>query len=462
MKRLALLMLAACTAQHAPRAEVAMVPVSAAPASTPAPSQKVDSRKAGVLLEHIQRVLEQAGTLRGLPPKRPVTGAVLTRPELLAALKAHVQREVPHEAIVREGNALKLAGVLDKQLDYETIMFRLLEEQLAGFYSPNDETMSLAGDLDEDMADATLIHELIHALQDQYFDLKPGSKYRPGQSDRSFAHSALAEGDATSAMTDFMMGSGTQSVPSEKVEAAMTAAMLTSMPDFAPAVLQRSLVAPYVTGLRFVNAQRRKGGWDAVNAAWKAPPLTSEQILHTDKYEAHEPALEVPAPSATAFGPGYVREDDDSSGELGYQLVLESWLGHRRAAELARGWGGDRSAMLRESGSGAIAMIEHLRYDADMHPQALKLARAVGKAWGATQIEIPSAKGAFAAFCKERPDLGPAVILARTSPKSGDVVMSFGPTDPSSWTSKGTCTQAIAAAHSVLAPREAADGRLTR
>lgn len=445
MRRLGLLLLASCAAHEPPlRADVASTSAAPAPvASAPAP----DPRKASVLLAHIAKVLDQAGTLRGLPAKRPVKGAVLSRPELLAQLKKHVQEEVPHEAIVREGDALKLAGVLDKGLDYEGIMFRLLEEQLAGFYSPQDETMSLAGDLDEDMADATLIHELIHALQDQYFDLKPGSKYHPGQSDLAFAHSALAEGDATSAMTDFMLGGAAkQMVPTEKSEATMTLAMQSAMPDFAPVILQRSLVAPYVTGLRFVNAQRRKSGWESVNAAWKDPPKTSEQILHPDKYDKREPELMVPAPSLQAFGPGWIRDDDDTSGELGYLLVLESWLGHRRAAELVQGWGGDRSATLREGATGSVALIEHLRFDADARPQATKLTQAVAKAWAATETKGP---GGVVAFCKERVDLGPEAIAANA--QTGDVVMVFGPTDTKAWVSKGTCAAALAAARSTLA-----------
>ncbi len=444
MKRFALLLLAGCAAREPPpHADMATpLPTASAPV-TSAPR----ARKASVLLAHIARVLDQAAALRGLPAKRPVKGAVLSRLELLAQLKKHVQEEVPHEAIVREGDALKLAGVLDKNLDYEAIMFRLLEEQLAGFYSPQDETMSLASDLDEDMADATLIHELIHALQDQYFDLKPGSKYHPGQSDFTFAHSALAEGDATSAMTDFMLGGGaTPAVPSEKAETAITLAMQSAMPDFAPVILQRSLVAPYVTGLRFVNAQRRKGGWEAVNAAWKDPPKTSEQILHPEKYALREPALVIPAPPLSAFGSAWVRDDDDTSGELGYLLVLESWLGHRRAGELAQGWGGDRSAMLRDGGTGAIAMIEHLRFDADARSQATKLTQAVAKAWSATDTKLP---GGLIASCKERSDLGPKAIVANA--KTGDVVLVFGPTDTKAWSSKGTCAMALAAAQATLA-----------
>ena len=444
MRRLAPLLLTACGALPPP-VPVRTTPILPTPVVV-APAKPVPPKTERALLARIARVLDQAASLRRLPAKRPVAGAVLSRAELLAQLKRHVQKEVPPEAIVREGNALKLAGVLEPSVDYEAIMYRLLEEQLAGFYAPEDETMSLAGDLDDEMVDATLIHELTHALQDQYFDLKPGSKYHPGQSDSSFAHSALAEGDATSAMTDFMLGgSENQGAPSVETENKITFAMQAAMPSFAPLILQRSLVAPYVYGLRFVNTLRRRGGWDAVNAAWRAPPTTSEQIIHPEKYERHEPALVVATPSAATLGPAWKSDDEDSSGELGLRLVFETWFGRTEGASLARGWGGDRSVMLRDGGGdGAIALVDHLRYDADQRPQAVKLAGALGKLWGVVAAAAPSG---VVAFCKERSTLGPAVVVAK---KAGDAVLSFGPAAADGFGSRGTCADATKAALSEL------------
>ena len=438
--------LAACSARVAPAPAADPVPLP--PPEKVVVQKKPETRKESALLRRIAQVLDQTAALRELPAKRPVVGAVLSRPDLLAQLKAHVLKEVPLEAIVREGNAMKLAGVIPKDIDYQSIMFRLLEEQLAGFYSPEDETMSLAGDLDEEMADATLLHELVHALQDQYFDLKPGAKYKPGQSDRSFARSALAEGDATSAMTDFMTGhvGGKRGVPSEQVENTITLAMQSSMPDFAPVILQKSLISPYVNGLRFVNALRRRGGWQAVDATWKNPPVTSEQILHFEKYLAHEPELAVAPPAAASVGAGYVLDDADTSGEEGMRLMFESWLGHKKGTELARGWGGDRSAMVHHESSGAIAIVEHLRYDADARAQALLLARAVGKAWGVTETRSTGAGSDLVAFCKERPDLGPAAVVTKRAGAPGDVVFVFGPTKADGWVSQGTCAAALATA----------------
>ena len=66
--------------------------------------------------------------------------------------------------------------------------------------------------------------------------------------------------------------------------------------DDAPAILRVTLVAPYLRGLQFVAAVQGRGGWPAVNNAHRRPPVSSEQVLHPEKYFAREPGetIEIP------------------------------------------------------------------------------------------------------------------------------------------------------------------------
>src|SRR5262249_4104934 len=125
----------------------------------------------------IAHALREVALVRGLAPKHPVPGRVLARDALIDRVKEHVAREIPPEAIRQEGLLLQLLGLLPEKFDYAAETFALLEAQLAGFYEPADETMYMAADLDGDNAEATLAHELVHALQDQHFDLKARGKY---------------------------------------------------------------------------------------------------------------------------------------------------------------------------------------------------------------------------------------------------------------------------------------------
>ena len=83
-----------------------------------------------------------------------------------------------------------------------------------------------------------------------------------------------------------------------------------------PAILRDTLTFPYTTGLTYVQAAQTAGGWPAVDAFFKTMPESTEQILHPDKYTAHETPVkvELPADLATRLGcrldgpdPGHVR-----------------------------------------------------------------------------------------------------------------------------------------------------------
>jgi hypothetical protein len=108
----------------------------------------------------------------------------------------------------------------------------------------------------------------------------------------------------------------------------------------------------------FVHGLRRRGigksgaddgGWSAVDEAWRAPPETTEQLLHLDKYDAKERPEDVPVPRAP--GPGWETAYDDVFGEEGLRIALEEWMPARTAASVARGWGGDRAVLFRQVGA---------------------------------------------------------------------------------------------------------------
>ena len=192
-------------------------PPPARSAEAPAPTAATPLDDAGPGAGHagdgreqrlIARMLKRVERARGVSATGPVPGVVLSRDRLLARVKEHLAAELPPEAIRNEGLALQLFGFVPTTFDYEGAEYDLLQDQLAGYYEPADRTMYMASDLGQTEAEATLAHELVHALQDQKWDLATRCKYHPGEGDRSEAVSALAEGDATSAMFDVLVGAG--------------------------------------------------------------------------------------------------------------------------------------------------------------------------------------------------------------------------------------------------------------
>jgi hypothetical protein len=427
----------------APAAVVALAAASAKSAAPlPAPLEKPPSREERL----IARMLEKVARARGLSPKKTVPGVLLARSALIARVKTHIEREVPHEAIYEEGLVQQLFGFIPPSFDYEASTYALLESQIAGFYEPSDETMYMAADLDDENAFATLAHELVHALQDQYWDLAPRSKYAPGQDDRTSAFSCLAEGDATSAMADVLIaqakpGSTALDIPEELFAEQIIGGMSGGPSANAPHVMRMSLVAPYIDGTLFIHALRKKGGWAAVNRAWETPPETTEQVLHVDKWETHEPALSVAEPSFAALGPGFVAATTDTYGELGVRLSLGEWLGAGPAANLAAGWGGDRVVLVKKAETYAVAW--RVRYDdakakpadafaarafAALEPALVKLGHVPAK---------PKTSDVSTFVCIERHELGPLAVARH----GRDLLFLAGPTHvtPKGWSSAAKC-----------------------
>jgi hypothetical protein len=368
-------------------------------------------------------------------------------------VKEKALREYPPEALRREGQLLQIMGFAPPTFDYLGAMMKLLESQLEGFYDPKNGTMYLASELRGKEAQATLAHELVHALQDQRWDLRSRSDYKPGQGDKTLALAALAEGDATSAMFDFVMFDAKEpkdqqrnalDIPEGMLREMMRSAINTGDIKNVPLILRTTLVAPFVDGLAFVQSLRRKRGWGGVDKAWERLPTTTEQILHVEKWETNEPALDVPVPTAQALGAGWKKEDDDTFGELGLALTFEEWVDHEDVRTAASGWGGDRSAVYRHESSGEMALVVHLRYDRPVFAERAmsKLSPGLKKNVGTPVI------GETSTLCFERKDVGP-LLFAR---KDREVVMVAGAAkvDGAVWTSSATCAGAKKWATEVL------------
>jgi hypothetical protein len=85
-------------------------------------------------------------------------------------------------------------------------------------------------------------------------------------------------------------------------------------------------------GRDFARALQERGGWDALRQAWARPPVSTEQVLHPEKYFAGE--------TPRAPDPGHVPAGRlVNEGVLG-ELLTRTLLGPGSEAAAA-GWGGD-------------------------------------------------------------------------------------------------------------------------
>lgn len=405
-----------------------------APASTtsepPPPATTPASSKEQALQAKLQEALDYVSQIRQLPAKAPVKGRLIGRSEIQSYISAQLDEETPPDLLHATEALLYGLGTVDADFDYRASVIALMSSQLLGFYDPKQKTFFVGGDLKGEEADVTLWHELVHALQDQHYDLSKLTDWQPDLGDSQAAVHSLAEGDATSAMLDAMLkprGSNALELPEGMMSAQ---AVLGSATSSAPPVLVRSLVAPYVDGLAFTNYLRRRAGFAAVDEAWRTPPVSTEQLLHPEKFLSGEAPLVVPLPPAPAHAPQLKERFHDVMGEQTVRLLLEEWLPARTAAEAASDWGGDRLSVFADDARKQWAVGWHIRFDSPAAAERAFIAFARSapmtdrpRPAGATPDSPASAKRLRDKVCRPRRSQGAIALVRRGS----DLGVTAGP-----------------------------------
>ncbi len=313
-----------------------------------------DSPQARRLSDLADSLAERMATLRELTVQRPIARGVMSREAVVERLRGRTRQEYPPGELDLEGAMLKRLGLIPDALDYEQTMFDLLEEQVLGFYDPDEHRLYIADWVAPAMQPPTMAHELVHALQDQHFDIARFTHHTRGHGDAQTAAMSVLEGDATAAMLDFALApTGRTVLDLPDVSGALGGQNSAEQPRLAaaPRALRESLLFPYLAGLRLCVERMRAGGHSAVDALLARPPDSTEQVLHAEKLASREAPVnvpaEVPAPLSDQFELGY----HDVLGEFGTRLMLGDAVPDARAQSGAQGWGGDRAMLLVPRGS---------------------------------------------------------------------------------------------------------------
>ena len=258
-----------------------------------------------------------------------------------------------------------------------TLRRALIEmENRTGAYDPRSRTAYVQAGPKER---ATALHEVVHALQDQHFDLRRADRV-VGGSDGKAAALAAIEGHAA-LVAD---------VIAPKTVSARQTDKLTRFLE-----LERGFA--YSVGLRFTAELRNLGGRAAVLGSLKRFPATTEQIFHMDKYLEREPALPIVLPVDAA---GMKLSGDSSFGELDVRALL-AVFDVPRLDHVGTGWGGGRTALYRSASAETVVVA----LDWDSERDAAEWEEAVGiyvnEAFDATVPGLPATTACAATTCWE-------------------------------------------------------------
>lgn len=297
------------------------------------------------LREIAERLLPDLARRSGLELRAPVRLERRSRSELEGYLRAKLDEQMSPEREAGIVAAYGMLGLVPEDLDLRALLMSVYMEQVAGFYDPDSTALYVLDDQDGATLEPLLLHELVHAVQDQWADLSALTAPEVGN-DRAKAAQAAIEGHATLVMLEQM----TEQIQGRPVD-------LGEIPDFAgrirpaleaaryqypalaaaPRIIQESLLLPYLEGAGFV--QRL---WSELPER-EAPfgewlPASTEQLM--DPSRLLETPVDAPTDLLVTLESGVVLHED-GLGQAELRLLLEELVGDE-AAIAAQGWDGDR------------------------------------------------------------------------------------------------------------------------
>jgi hypothetical protein len=289
------------------------------------------------------------GEITGWPVKKKVPSEILTKEKFQHYLATHIKDGAHDKETRAEELALKMFGLVPQDFNLAKETEDLLGEQAAAFYDYKKKRLYIidstpAGE-EQQMA---LVHELAHALADQQHSLGKYLNHGSPDSDESTAREAVMEGQATwlTWAYEAKLAGGKAEVPAQMLDQLTQGHEdNTEFPvlDKTPLYMRESLLFPYNSGARFQDAVYRRMGRRAFDAVFAKGPVSTQQVLHPNRYfdDKKEPAPIDPLGIAKIAGKqahefrGLI---EGSVGEFDHAVLLRQYIGEQEGMEAAAHW----------------------------------------------------------------------------------------------------------------------------
>ena len=321
-------------------------PSPAAPTPTPLPTITLAEALAS-LEQTISQVQSRVVSLRQLTATEEMDTKLRTTEQLATLANGMLRRDYVRDQVFETEQLYKALGLLSEGDDLEEITRGIFLQQVPALF--DDETGAMY--VLSDAAAIGPLEELAYAavymggLQQQRFDVEALRREArdSGNLDRYRAVNAFVQGEVAQIQEGYVSFYFSEAQV-EETSKPLPGNLLSE----APYVVREAMLFPQREGSNFVAiAFGSLGSWDAVNSVYGRPPLSTEQILHPEKYfEGEGPVIpDLPAVEAS-FGPGWDLVSLNTMGEFLIRTTLEVHIEILQAETAAAGWEGDRYALL--------------------------------------------------------------------------------------------------------------------
>jgi hypothetical protein len=338
----------------------------------------------------IAKVMGELEQIRGFRFSDPVVAQPVTQQDIADGYRTYIETYYPEEFYARRSLAWQTMGVIPEGTSIRDELLEYGSTQVIGYYDTVTGELVFLGQQDPTPLERfTLAHELTHAIDDQRFGLEKvdilGSQCREEELQGSLG---LVEGNATFFM---LRWARTFLTADEQIELSAEAAAQEPPPSDIPPFIDALQAWPYTTGLRFITQLEAEGGLDAVDAAFLDMPVSSEQIIHPERYPNDVPTpVDVPD-LASELGAGWEDLDVQPVGEIWLHLAMNLRLDGGDSSQATAGWDGGIYRAWSEGDRVAIVLSTAWDSERDAEEFAAEMQRWV--AAGDAPAEVLPADG---------------------------------------------------------------------
>lgn len=298
-----------------------------------------DVRPEGPTPPVIRRAMRQLERIRGFGFSEPVVAEPVSQAEIAEGYVAYLDEAFPEGFYGRRSLAWQTIGVVPEGTSIREELLAYGSTQVIGYYDTLTGELRFIGTQDPTPLERiTLVHELTHAIDDQRFGLEKIDMLGASCRDEELqAALAVVEGNATFFMLRWAQ---TFLTLEEQIQVGVEAATQGSPPSDIPPFIESLQLWPYDEGLRFITSLSGDGGTEAIDAAFREPPVSTEQVIHPERYPNDVPTpVDIPDP-ADGLGAGWEDLDVQHVGEAWIALMLRLRLDGSESAQASSGWDG--------------------------------------------------------------------------------------------------------------------------
>jgi hypothetical protein len=284
----------------------------------------------------IAEVEREVELVRGLAFLHPVAAEPVSQEEIDRRLTDAFDQTYPVDFYARRTAAWRTIGVIPPDADIRSALNAFQQGQVVGFYNPQNGELVYIGDQNLDVTERfVLAHELTHALDDQHFDLKRLDRITTNCRDETLqAALGAVEGNAQFSAGEVLVRFPTGTAELQALVGGVVAAG--EVPEF----IQELQGWPYTVGRAFIGEVSARGGTQFVDRALERFPVSTEQIIHPDRWPNDVPtAVDMPD-LGSVLGKDWRDLDVMEIGEAWLQIMLALRLSDEEAARAATGWDG--------------------------------------------------------------------------------------------------------------------------